>query len=709
MPRCATLVGVAMLGSLRAFAACDVAGVPRHLSLTVGGDNLRPFVVQVAATPALASLASTPIAVAVSGQLVFGGTAARSSIQLSTRTPITVASGMLHLTAQVSAELLGANSSNVVVRIPSFGSDEGVSIPRVELPCSVLTLDEVGEAPAVDNPGGQQTWHARAKELVFYPKPEQRSGLPVQLSPPVDIELLQLEARPGWVLLRLNGTQGPHLVGWVRRSDVRRVRPSPGYGRGAGGLGSRRASAPACRSVTAFFEGDADVTVGAQVFAEPDKGPWATVGTRTGLRVRLVTSDARWVAVVGARGISTTDCGELEHAWIRRDAVTLPEARPTPEAPGTWTRVPDHPGPARTGFTTTLLDDGTVLMAGGRTESTDVAVAALYSPRQRAWTEIAAMNKPRSGHTATLLTDGRVLVVGGDVVESARPWTMTSELYDPRHKTWTLTRSPSVASVRHVLVRLPDGRALLSGGSDFDRSLDRTEVYDAVTASWLPGPTLLHARSHHTGTLLSDGSVLVVGGRQRAPWGGVLSDLGIVPEVERLDPVTQHWHELGRPELGRADHVAVRLADDRVVFLGGFQAPYGKWPLAVAKSVLVYDHGAWRNLLDDWNVAERLAHEEIERHLARVGHTVTVLPDGRWLLVGGDTSIVGSRLPPLIYDPAHKEWSTAGTSPFLHLDHTATLLPDGTVLFVGSHIEGPHHARRWTTSVELYVPTSSKR
>lgn len=65
---------------------------------------------------------------------------------------------------------------------------------------------------------------------------------------------------------------------------------------------------------------------------------------------------------------------------------------------------------------TALLDDGRVLVAGGRDPSlgTRFASAEVYDPATGVWSPAGSMAQARSGGTATVLADGRVLLVGGN-------------------------------------------------------------------------------------------------------------------------------------------------------------------------------------------------------------------------------------------------------------------------------------------------------
>ena len=71
---------------------------------------------------------------------------------------------------------------------------------------------------------------------------------------------------------------------------------------------------------------------------------------------------------------------------------------------------------------------------------------------------------------------------------------------------------------------------------------------------------------------------------------------------------------------------------------------------------------------------------------ARSQHTATLLPDGRILVVGGRWSNGATlviRASAEVWDPATDSVSPAGTLARERYDHTATLLPDGRVLVAG--------------------------
>jgi len=72
---------------------------------------------------------------------------------------------------------------------------------------------------------------------------------------------------------------------------------------------------------------------------------------------------------------------------------------------------------------------------------------------------------------------------------------------------------------------------------------------------------------------------------------------------------------------------------------------------------------------------------------ARTGHTATLLANGQVLIVGGTTAADGGHTLATaeIWDPATMTFASAGAMADARQGHTATLLPDGRVLVAGGH------------------------
>ncbi|MBF8290740.1 MAG: kelch motif family protein [Chloroflexi bacterium] len=97
---------------------------------------------------------------------------------------------------------------------------------------------------------------------------------------------------------------------------------------------------------------------------------------------------------------------------------------------------------------------------------------------------------------------------------------------------------------------------------------------------------------------------------------------------------------------------------------------------------------------------------------ARVGHTATLLADGRVLVVGGhdwdgaqaaSVEVMG-RTSAEVFDPATNTWTTTGAMATGRAFHTATLLSDGSVLVAGGGLADEAAAR----SAEIYDPETGR-
>jgi|GEM_PF-1681544 len=182
----------------------------------------------------------------------------------------------------------------------------------------------------------------------------------------------------------------------------------------------------------------------------------------------------------------------------------------------------------------TAMNTGEVLFGGGvdnvQGETTRVQA---YDPATQHVREMRSMPQTQRLSTAHTLDDGRVLVVGGRNQGTALA--LGSLLFQPGTQTWT---DVPMAQPRyyHASVKLLDGRVVALGGyRPGYGALADVEVFDPATASWTPGAGLLQARYVLGATLLQDGRVLLAGGYSSAPldvaeiWDPVTGSSSIAP------------------------------------------------------------------------------------------------------------------------------------------------------------------------------------
>jgi ribosome modulation factor len=385
------------------------------------------------------------------------------------------------------------------------------------------------------------------------------------------------------------------------------------------------------------------------------------------------------VALVGSLLFFTSQSPTPTPSPAPRTAVAsasiLPTESPIPQAtgePGFY--LTEAMGVARGRQIEALLQDGSVLIAGGTDGSSALRSAELYDPTTGGFSPTTgSMSAGRECPAATPLPDGRVLIAGGWDGSASLA---SAELYDP--KTGKFARTPGSMAVGRecpIATPLPDGRVLIAGGWDGSATLASAELYDPKTGKFTrtAGP-MRHSREFFTTALLPNGDVLIAGGDDA---------VAALSTAELYDPKSGTFSLTGSMTTARSAHTATLLSDGRVLLAGGRSNMSGP----VLKTAELYDPKSGTFSPTTGSMTD-----------AREGHTATLLRDGRVLVAGGldDSATLATAE---IYIPATGSFSPAGTMKVARFSQTATLLPNGRVLIVG----GQDHQVS-TASAELYQP-----
>ncbi|HVE47465.1 MAG TPA: kelch repeat-containing protein [Acidimicrobiales bacterium] len=218
-----------------------------------------------------------------------------------------------------------------------------------------------------------------------------------------------------------------------------------------------------------------------------------------------------------------------------------------------------------------------------------------------------------------------------------------------------------------------------------------------AAGAWVATSSMDVDRGGHTATLLLDGRVLVT--------GGVTQPEGVTRTAEVYDPATGSWSPTGSMQSVRAGHTATLLDDGNVLVTGGETVITGGGGLATAE---VYDPAA-----GTWRATGSMS-------VVRVGHSATLLPGGKVLVVGGANSSSTSATAIAtteLYDPAattnnvQGQWAAGPPMRFPRSAHTATRLSTGNVLVAGGSggADIPLLGQEGTsgsTTLEVYEPKS---
>lgn len=272
---------------------------------------------------------------------------------------------------------------------------------------------------------------------------------------------------------------------------------------------------------------------------DPATGTWTPAGSLSTYRygADLVVLDDGRVAAFGGVG-APLDRERLVEVF---DPTT-----------GTWSELGSLSG--RNDGTATLLPSGKVLLFGTMEPlGNSLTTYEVFDPASGASNVQLAATPYRTGHTATALNDGRVLLAGGkgDPPEAA--------IFDPASGSFAPTGAMHTARTRHEATLLTDGRVVASGGREWygGAYLSDVEIYDPETDAWTAVGHGMGGEGH-TATALTDGRVLSINSAYSQtsavvldPSTGTVSQLG------------------SQPTTGRSGHSATRLADGRVLLAGG--------------------------------------------------------------------------------------------------------------------------------------------
>jgi len=326
-------------------------------------------------------------------------------------------------------------------------------------------------------------------------------------------------------------------------------------------------------------------------------------------------------------------------------------------------------GAQRALHTATVLNNGEVLVAGGRNRlQYGLASATLYNPSVGTFTPTGNLNNGRSDHTATLLNNGRVLIAGGDYTVFTNSGTQrfclsSAELYEPSTGTFTLTGS--LHSQRcgglypeFTATLLGNGMVLIAGGGDLNGLVSAAELYDPSTGTFSVTGSLNTARFGHTATVLPTGEVLIAGGINSA--GNYLAS------AELYNPSTGTFTPTGSMKTTRELATATLLGSGQVLVAGG------------EHSNLVFPYISEAELYNPstgkWTTTGSL-------NTGRFDHTATLLNNGQVLIAAGAARLASAEL----YDPATGTFSVTGSLNTGRRLHADVLLPNGEVLVTGGY------------------------
>ncbi|HWI06727.1 MAG TPA: SBBP repeat-containing protein, partial [Solirubrobacteraceae bacterium] len=315
--------------------------------------------------------------------------------------------------------------------------------------------------------------------------------------------------------------------------------------------------------------------------------------------------------------------------------------------------------------------------------------AATFEYAEGTWTLTGSLNDSHFAAPLVALEDGRVLLPSG-ISTRGGPTIGSSELYDPKTRSWTKTADIGTSRHAHTATLLDGpscrsvsppahcGKVLVAGGYPLGVTgnqpvLDSAELYDPKTRTWAPTGAMNVRRALHPAILLDGptchtadppaycGKVLAVGGRTCNQPAPATCATMRTNTAELYDPVTGTWTTTGSMVRERSNLDLAILPDGMVLAGGGFGT-------GASTTAEVYDPAT-----GGWDATGGTLR-------SRTRASAAMLDDGRVLATSG----FGAGNTSDIYDPATRLWSPAAdmiTAYRFNYDYAK--LPSGKVIFAG--------------------------
>ena len=247
--------------------------------------------------------------------------------------------------------------------------------------------------------------------------------------------------------------------------------------------------------------------------------------------------------------------------------------------------------------------------------------------------------------------------------------------------------APSAAGFYHVVA---------TSAADATRSGSSMVTVTTSSTRFSPTGDMTEGREYHTATLLTDGRVLMAGGATPADLC-----IGGIPSAELYDPAAGSFAQSRHMLAPRYAQTGTLLPSGEVLIAGGFESEYDCSDLGLP---------AAETSAELFDPATGSFKATGSMTMGRGGHTATLLPNGKVLIIGGGTE-GGFTLPSYgtgsataeLYDPAAGVFTSTGSMAAGRFGHTATLLKNGKVLVVGGTDSSSSTP---SSTAEIYDPTT---
>lgn len=262
-------------------------------------------------------------------------------------------------------------------------------------------------------------------------------------------------------------------------------------------------------------------------------------------------------------------------------------------------------------------------------------------------------------------------------------------------QSFVATGSMSVARGGFTGTRLSNGQVLIVGGRNGTAVLSSAELYNSVTGTFSLTGSMSTPRYSHAATLLQDGTVLVTGGA-----GAITKNAAALSSAEIYNPTTGIFSPVGNMTQPRVYQTATLLRNGNILVAGG------------APGANAFNTGGVATA-EIYNPSTKTFSATGSLTNARYSQTATLLGNNRVLIAGGlSTSITASGVlaSAELYNSTTGKFTTTGAMNAARVYDTATLLATGEVLFAGGATNGSvmlSSAEFYNSSTGAFTPTGS--
>ena len=197
----------------------------------------------------------------------------------------------------------------------------------------------------------------------------------------------------------------------------------------------------------------------------------------------------------------------------------------------------------RTNHVAIMLSNGSVLVAGGYNGSQNLKTCEVFDPSSGSWAATGDMAVSRSGHQLARLNATSLLCMSGADVNNTN--VVSCEVYNELNGLWSATADLATPHGGGAATILPNGDVLLTSGGGVSNAFTRPltnscEIFLRAKMQWFTTASLSTARVTHGSVLLTNGTVLVVGGTDSQVHNFATCEIFDPTPIAMVDPVTVH-------------------------------------------------------------------------------------------------------------------------------------------------------------------------